>query len=365
MGVGGATASAALPADAFAKLNCPTCVATAAFGSQGAADGQFAHPRGLTFDQAGNLVVADSQNARILTMTTTGSLVNQFGSFGDADKGAAPGGTFKEPWDMAIGKDGSVYVADTWNHRVEVFDSNHQFVRMWGHFEQVQPGQPGAVDGFWGPRAIVVDDQNRVYVADTGNKRVRVYDNTGKFLYNIGSAGGGQGQLNEPVGLAIDPKSQHLFVADTWNHRVEVFDLSGNFVSSWAVSNWNGPNEDTGNRPYLALDPTGTRLFVTEPDVSRVLVWDVSSLNAQGGATPLLMFGAKGGPDLNHFDVLGGIAVDNNGNLFLADAGSGRILRFEIAKLPGAAVVAPPVIAPPVIATELATQPVSGPRGSF
>ncbi len=365
MGVGGATASAALPADSFAKLNCPTCVATAAFGSNGPADGQFDHPRGLTFDASGNLVIADSKNARILTVSTSGAIINQFGSFGDADKAAAPGGTFKEPWDMAVGKDGMVYVADTWNHRVEVFDANHQFVRMWGHFEQTQGAQPGAVDGFWGPRAIVVDDLNRIYVADTGNKRVRVYANDGKFLYNIGTAGAGQGQLNEPVGLVIDQRAGHLFVADTWNHRIEVFDLSGNFVSSWSVPSWNGSNEDTGNRPYLALDPSGTRLFVTEPDVARVLVWDVSALNAQGGALPLVMFGAKGGSDLNHFDVLGGIAVDNSGNVFLADAGTGRILRFEIAKLPGAPVVVPPVIAPPIIATELATQAVSAPRGSF
>ncbi len=357
MGVGGATASAALPADAFAKLSCNTCAATMAFGSKGSATGQFDHPHGLSFAPNGDLYVADSQNTRISIFDPTGKQIGQFGTPGDTSKGEAPGGTFREPWSVAVGKDGMTYVADTWNHRVQVFDANHQFVRMWGHFEQVNNNQAGAVDGLWGPRDIVVDAQNHVYVADTGNKRIRVYDNMGKFLYNIGAPGAGQGQLNEPVGMVIDPKTEHLYVADTWNRRIEVFDLKGGFVSSWPVPAWNGPSDDTGNRPYLTLDQSGTRLFVTEPDIGRILVWDVSALTAQGGQQPLLAFGLKSAAvDLTHFDILGGLTTDANGNLYVADAGSGRILRFDISKLPG---VLPSVPLVPLPATQEVTQDTS------
>ena len=198
----------------------------------------------------------------------------------------------------------------------------------------------------FGPRDILVDAQNHVYVADTGNKRIRVYNNDGTFLYNIGTAGAAQGQLNEPVGMALDPKTGRLYVADTWNHRIEVFTTQGTFVSTWPVPSWNGASQDTGNRPFLALDATGTRLFVTEPDISRILVWDVSAINAQGGQQALLAFGSKGGADTSHFDALGGLLIDAHNNLYVADVGNSRILRFDINALPG---LVPPIPVVPLI----------------
>ncbi|MHB8628582.1 MAG: flippase activity-associated protein Agl23 [Aggregatilineales bacterium] len=348
MGVGNVSPVAA-PTNPFAKLRCTTCAADAVFAGNGSNPGQLNHPRGMAFGPDGNLYVADSLNGRISIFDRTGKLVNTFGTIGaGSDKGTAAPGQFQEPWDVAVGADGWVYVSDTWNSRVQVFDAQHQFVTMWGHLEQIAGNQAGSNDGFWGPRAIAVDDQNRVYVADTGNKRIRVYDRTGKLLTTIGSAGAAPGQLNEPVGLAFDAKTQHLFVADSWNKRIEVFDVNaGSFVSSWPVPAWTGSSNDTGTRPYLALDPTGTRLYAAEPDLGQILVWDVSSLNAQGGEQPLIQFGLKGTTlDNLHFNILGGLATDAQGNLYAADSENGRVLRFSPNNLPGVAI--PPPVNPPV-----------------
>lgn len=357
MGVGNVSPVAA-PTNPFAKLHCTTCAADEVISSNGANPNQLNHPRGMAFGPDGNLYVADSLNGRISIFDPTGKLVSQFGTVGAGTDGAtAEPGQFHEPWDVAVGADGWVYVADTWNSRVQVFNAQHQFVTMWGHLEQIVGSQPSSPDGFWGPRAITVDDQNRIYIADTGNKRIRVYDRTGKLLTTFGSAGAAPGQLNEPVGLAFDAKTQHLFVADSWNKRIEVFDVTtGSFVSAWPVSAWTGSSNDTGTRPYLTLDPTGSRLFASEPDLGQILVWDVSALNAQGGEQPILQFGLKGTTlDNLHFNSLSGLATDAQGNLYAADAENGRVLRFSPNSLPGVA-IAPPMNPPLPPQQPVATQ---------
>ncbi len=195
-----------------------------------------------------------------------------------------------------------------------------------------------------------MDVLNRVYVADTGNKRVRVYDAQGTFLYNIGQGGASLGQLDEPVGIAINQQSNEIFVADTWNKRIDIYDLSGAYRRSWPLQAW-GATKDTGSRPYLAFDKTGTRLFVTDPDAGRVLVFD-------NNGVPLMAFGslAAGNSFSNsQFGALGGIAVDNEARVFLVDSAGGRILRFAENTLPG---ILPPVVQPMQPATEQAPQEV-------
>ena len=75
----------------------------------------------------------------------TGTLINAWGTFADITKGEAPGGTFNEPWDVAVAQDGTVFVSDTWNHRIQVFTPDGKFIRTWGYF-----GQAEKPDGFLG-----------------------------------------------------------------------------------------------------------------------------------------------------------------------------------------------------------------------
>ena len=126
-------------------------------------------------------------------------------------------GTFNEPWGIAIAPDGSVYVTDTWNHRIEKFTSTGKFITAWGIF-----GQGETPDSFYGPRGLAVDAEGRVYVTDTGNKRIAVFDSNGNFITDFGSAGFDPGQFDEPVGVAID-KNGTVYVVDTWNQRIQTF----------------------------------------------------------------------------------------------------------------------------------------------
>jgi DNA-binding beta-propeller fold protein YncE len=324
----GAVKVQGLPEDDFGRLRCDACQPNSTFASKGTESGQLAAPRDITVGPDGKLYVMDSQNARIAVFDTDGNFVRQFGHSGaveaaDPNNPASMDGAMREPWGLAVGNDGTIYVADTWNHRVQVFSNDGTFLRKWGKFEQAQPGGTIQPDTFWGPRDIAVDADNNVYVADTGNKRVRVYDNLGNYKFDIGTDA-----LNEPVGLAINQLTREIYIADTWNKRIQVFSLDGAALRSWNVQAWVSTAE-SGNRPYLSLDKTGKVLFVTDPDAGRVLAFD-----PEGKA--LVTFSHEGG-------LPAGIAADAAGRLFVAESNNSMILRYTQENLP---VLAPQGIQP-------------------
>jgi DNA-binding beta-propeller fold protein YncE len=335
----GAQVSSVLPSDAFANLRCDTCGANFIYDTAAAG---MNYPRGVAVDAKGNVYVADSRNGRILIFNTAGQLSNQISTKLTPDPNIPPGpGNFAEPWGVDVDAQGNIYVADTWYHRVLVFGSDGQLIREWGLYEQSSPTVPGMTTGFYGPRDIKLDAQGNVYVADTGNKRVRVYDREGLFLRDIG-IGAAASNMKEPVGIAIDNELQEIYVASTWSKKIEVYSLMGEFKREWAIRAWAATTEtqDTGNRPFLALDKTGRYLFVTDPDVARVLVYESQS------GTPALQFGRLGSVPFTNsqFSVLGGITVNRGtGEFYMVDAGSGRILRFDAGSLPGLTAVQNPI----------------------
>jgi uncharacterized protein (TIGR03663 family) len=305
----------AAPVDPYAKSS-QVIKADNVWGSEGAQPGQFEAPRGVTLAPDGSVYVADSRNNRIEKFDATGKLLLTWGTLGSLDLKTANPGTFNEPWGVAVAADGTVYVADTWNHRIQKFDPNGKFLLMWGVF-----GQGETPDAFWGPRSIAIDGQGRIYVSDTGNKRIVVFDANGKSLNVIGSAGSDPGQFDEPVGLAVTSDGT-LYVADTWNQRIQQFsyNATGNtydFVRQWTISGWLGQSVD--NKPFLALDAKG-RLYVTDPEGYRVLVFD-----QQG---KFLTTWGDFGTDNSSFGLAAAVAIDPAGKIFATDAGNHRVLQF-------------------------------------
>jgi sugar lactone lactonase YvrE len=275
-------------------------------------------PLGLSIGPDDRVYVAEEGTHRVSVFDRDGGFITAFGQQGPA---ADAGAFFERPHSVAVADDGTIYVVDTWNYQIRAFTPEFDFISRWG--QPVTGGfdaQPDPTDGFWGPRDAVVDEDGNVYVADTGNKRIRVYDADGNHIRDIGSGGTGTGQLNEPAGLAIHPDGR-LYIADTWNRRVSVFMLNGTHLFSFTIRGW---YDDMGNRPYLAVDPDRELLYVTDPDAGRVLVYDTSG-ECVGS------FGQfnRENPDSTQFAIIGDIAVDDDGNVYVADLGSGRVLRFD------------------------------------
>lgn len=281
------------------------------FGGSGSTPGAFSAPRGLAIDRQGFIYIADSNNNRIQVLSASGELQQVWGYYADSSTGEIPAGGFNQPWDLALGSDGSVLVVDTWNHRVQRFSPQGELLGTFNPSTgMVSPA------GLYGPRAIAIDADERVFVVDTGNKRVLVFSLEGTLLNSFGSGGLGSGNLDEPVGVAIDDTGQ-VWIADTWNQRVQVFAeiVPAQFeaVGEWPVDAWFGQSIE--NKPFLAVSPQG-QVCVTDPEGGRVLCFS---------QTGEFLMGFTGGAMI----LPSGIAFDRECRLWITDAGSDRILRFD------------------------------------
>lgn len=266
-------------------------------------------PRNFALAADGSVFIADSGNAQIVHISANGKLIQTWGSRTSEGQSPPAPGTFNEPWGIAVDSQGNVYVADTWNHRIQKFDANGKFLLQWGTGGVSTEGN----DRFWGPRGILVTPDGNVYITDTGNRRVVVFDSQGKYLFTFET--NGDAQLDEPVGIALG-QDQHIYVADTWNDRVAIFDLKGKFLSSFAVETWDSTSVD--DKPFIAVDSSG-QVYITDPENARVIVFSRTG-------EPLAVFGqtaTSGGLNLPT-----GIQISAQGEVYIADAGNNRIVVY-------------------------------------
>lgn len=282
-------------------------------------------PRSIAAGVNADFYVADSRNHRILHIASDGSLLHAWGTFADLAFGEAPLGTFNEPWGVAVGPDGSVYVTDTWNHRVQKFSETGEPIKTWGRFGQPLPEDPASTEYFWGPRGIAVDSSGRVFVADTGNKRIMVFDKDGKYLTEFGSGGFDPGQFDEPVGVAVGVDGT-VYVADTWNQRIQSFIPSEGAegliyfpLAQWDVNGWFGQSLE--NKPFIALGGDN-HVFITDPEGYRIIEFT--------SAGEFVRTWGDFGGDSSQIGLAAGITVDQLGSIWITDAGNNRILKYTL-----------------------------------
>jgi DNA-binding beta-propeller fold protein YncE len=171
----------------------------------------FSKPVGVAVDEARDRVaVADSakHNVTVLNLMT-GEVLFTVGGLGHAE------GQMYFPLAVAFDKGGKLYVADTMNFRVQIFDENGQFVSTFGSLG-VSLGQ------FSRPKGIGVDSEGHIYVVDAAFNNVQIFDESGNLLLFFGDAGGAPGTFQIPHGLFID-KQDRIYVVDQYNNRVQIF----------------------------------------------------------------------------------------------------------------------------------------------
>ncbi len=201
-------------------------------------------PRDAAVDEKGRLWVMDFGNSTVQIFDGAGGSLGGWGSRGIGNYG------LKDPCGIAVRGD-DVYVADTWNGRIEQFSAS-------GEWKARSPGD------FYGPRGVAVSADGKVWVADTGNHRVVAFEKNLSSPRYFGKSGTGPGEFSSPIGIAIGPGGS-VYVADTGNKRIQILDSEGNFKSQWKVSAW-GENSEA----YLEVDGDGT-VYMTDPPANAVV----------------------------------------------------------------------------------------------
>ena len=227
--------------------------------------------------------------------------------------GQRAGGVLRFPQSVAIGPDGSVYVADQSSSVVQVFSPEGVLRREVGR-AGTRPGELTSVG------AIAVAGDNSLFVAD-GNNRIDRFDAAGNLVGSFGKRGNGVGEFNfgkgggndAPAGGGLVAAGHLLFVSDSLNDRVQRFELDGSggveIVPPGLLSNPRG------------LAVRGQRLIVADDKHHRLVVMDF-------GGRVLRTVGSGQGAGANQFSFPFGVAIDPKGRVFVADDINQRVLRF-------------------------------------
>jgi len=187
-------------------------------GHRGSNNAQFHNPTAICVNSKGEIIVADTYNHRIQIFNKEGQFLSKFGSYG------VENGKFNYPCGITVDNQDNIYVADTFNHRIQKFNCD-------GSIHLKSFGSKGSNDGqFYYPRAICIDNENgNVLIADRDNHRIQIFNKEGEFISKFGKYGKGKGELDRPLGIAIN-SNKEIIVSENGNDRLQIFDYDGNHL---------------------------------------------------------------------------------------------------------------------------------------
>jgi sugar lactone lactonase YvrE len=309
--------------------------------SGGFADGQatsakFYYPYGVAVDGSGNVYVADTGNHRIRKITASGNVTTLAGAGYGYANSQGTAARFASPTGVAVDGSGNVYVADQDNNRIRKIDVGGNVSTLAGSGTEGYANSQGTAARFASPRGVAVDGSGNVYVADTRNNRIRKIDSGGNVttLAGSGTEGNADGQgtgasFYYPSGVAVDG-SGNVYV--TTSNRIRKIDVGGNVTTLAGSATGGGFADGQGTAArfgYLngvAVDGNGN-VYVADTSNYKIRKIDVG-----GNVTTLAGSGIQSyvdghGPSARFYNPYG-VAVDGNGNVYVADYDSHQIRKI-------------------------------------
>ena len=333
-------------------IRLETCVAGTGkagySGDGGAALGaQLDSPLGLALDLAGNLYIADSSNQRVRRVSPNGAIstVAGTGSAGDSgDNGPATSAQLSSPQSVAVDSAGNLYIADSGNHRVRRVSAGIvTTVAGNGSAGDSGDGNPATNAQLHHPQGVAVDTAGNLYIADSGNNRIRMVSTSGVIGTVAGTGvwgtsaddGAAAGlRLANPGSVAVD-SAGNLYIADTGSHRIR--QASGGTIGTVAGSGQRGSRGDGGAAVDAQLDsPAGAavdsagNLYIADSRNHRVrkVTAAVGGISTVAGSGAVPFSGDAGPASLARFSNQShrmAVAADPNGNVYFTDNGNHRV----------------------------------------
>ena len=260
-------------------------------------------PYGMAVDSKGTLYIADGKVGAVFMFNTETKELTMLKNGVHAHFGDIIG--------MAMDDSDRLFVSDTKLHRILVFDKDHKV-------------EGSISDGLIDPGGMAIDNENRfLYVADASLDQVLVYDaDKLTLIRKMGTSGKKHtltepGQFAVPTNVAVDADA-NLYVSDTYNNRIEIFDADGNFIRAWGKS---GDRPGYFSRPKgLAIDSDG-HVWVADA------VQDIIQCYTADGQ--FLMWLGGHGLFPGQFRALAGLYIDKNDRIFTSEQYPGRVQMFR------------------------------------
>ncbi len=263
-------------------------------------------PSDIDIAENGDVYLVDGLNSRVIVMEASGKVKFSFGTTGSGK------GQFSMPLGIDI-MDGNVFIADTGNHRIQVFDSKGRFIYM---FSVSQPDDAHSAD----PVDVAASGlNNSIYVSDNDNHRIKVFTQKGKYGSSWGGFGENPGQFRFPAVITVNQYNE-LLVVDVLNTRVQRFDPFGNFIAE--IGEW-GVLEGGLFRPKGVAADSANRVFVSDSYTGVIQAF--SDLGKYHG-----LMCNKG--ELRRFITPVGLAIDKRDRLYVVEMRKNRIAVFQLSR---------------------------------
>jgi trimeric autotransporter adhesin len=325
-------------------------------GDGGAAtSAELNYPEDLALDSAGNFYIADSSNERIRKVTvSTGDISTVAGDGAEGfsgDGGPATSASLRCPFGVTLDSAGNIYIADTCNWRIRAVNTGTKAVTLLGI--EIQPGDIETVAG--SSTGVAVDGAGNLYIADSDNYRIRkVSASTGIITtvagdgtegYNGDGIAATSAELGQPGGVALD-SSGNIYIADTWNYRVRVVNtgataitvagvliqpgdiatIAGNGTAGYNGDEIAATSAELDVPDRVALDSLGN-IFISDAQNQRVrrVIASTGIITTVAGDGTAGYSGDGGSAIAAELHSPGGVKMDSNGNLYIADIVNARV----------------------------------------
>ena len=309
---------------------------------------------GVAVDSDGNIYIA-MQQSRVFKVTVSTGMISLAAGTGahsySGDGGLATAATLQFPFGVAVDSSNNIYIADTINNRIRKVTASTGFISTVAG-SSATPGDSGdgglatAATMYYPQGSVAVDSSGNLYIADTLNGRVRKVDTSGNistFAGRLKSDPSGDGgaataaQLNIPYGVAVD-SNDNLYLSDAGNNRVRKVDATTGVITTVAGSGAHGAGGDGAaatlaqlSTPYgVALD-SDNNLYIADGRNNRIRKVTASTgfiSTVAGGGSAL---GDNGPATSAQLSSPRGVAVDSDGNLYIADTSNNRIRKVDTA----------------------------------